>query len=97
MTAAVRAAAEYAFANFDLCRLFAAVFDGNMASARVLEKAGFTFEARLKKTITKGDRTLDELVYAIVALARLTANHDRATANPPSAATTGRPSLACAG
>ncbi len=66
MTAAVRATVDYAFANFDLCRLFAAIFDGNTESARVLEKAGFTFEARLRKTITKGDRTADELIYAIV-------------------------------
>ncbi|HEY4312152.1 MAG TPA: GNAT family N-acetyltransferase [Pirellulales bacterium] len=66
MTTAVQAAVEYAFATFDICRLFAGVFDGNAASGRVLEKAGFTLEARLRKVITKGDRTADELVYAIV-------------------------------
>lgn len=66
MTAAVRATVDYAFETFDICRLFASVFDGNVASARVLEKAGFTFEARLRQTITKGGRTRDELVYALV-------------------------------
>jgi [ribosomal protein S5]-alanine N-acetyltransferase len=65
-TSAVRAAVDYAFKTFDICRLFAGVFEGNVASTRVLEKAGFTFEARLRQTITKGGRTRDELVYALV-------------------------------
>jgi RimJ/RimL family protein N-acetyltransferase len=65
-TAAVRAAVDYAFATFDLCRLYAGVFAGNPASARVLEKAGFTCEARLRNAITKDGRTTDELIYAIV-------------------------------
>ncbi len=66
MTAAVRATVAYAFENFDICRLYAGVFGGNVASTRVLEKAGFTFEARLRQTITKGGRTRDELVYAML-------------------------------
>jgi ribosomal-protein-alanine N-acetyltransferase len=66
MTAAVQATIDYAFETFDICRLFAGVFDGNVASTRVLEKAGFTFEARLRQAITKGGRTRDELVYALV-------------------------------
>jgi ribosomal-protein-alanine N-acetyltransferase len=65
-TSAVRAMVDYAFAKFDLRRLYAGVFGWNSASARVLEKAGFTFEARLRQAITKGGRTTDELVYALV-------------------------------
>ena len=56
---------DYAFATFDLCRLYAGVFDWNPASARVLEKAGFTFEARLRQAITKDGRTTDELMYVV--------------------------------
>ena len=41
-TRALRALTDYAFANFDLVRLYATVFEWNPASARVLEKAGFT-------------------------------------------------------
>ncbi len=63
---AVLALCEYAFATFDLCRLYAGVFDGNTASCRVLEKAGFTFEARLRAAITKDGRTRDELIYALI-------------------------------
>lgn len=65
-TEALIAVTEYAFANFDLCRLYAHVFDGNDASARVLEKAGYEFEGRLRKSVTKEGQTLDQLMYAIV-------------------------------
>ena len=64
--AALNALVEYAFANHDLVRLHAHVFDWNPASARVLEKVGFTFEARLKKNVTKDGKTIDELVYAMI-------------------------------
>ncbi len=65
-TEALRAISDYAFATFDLIRLFAGVFDWNPASARVLEKAGFEFEARHRRAITKGDRTGDELLYVLL-------------------------------
>jgi RimJ/RimL family protein N-acetyltransferase len=63
-TRAVRALADWAFANHDLLRLFAGVFEGNRASARVLEKAGFTLEGRLRLHVTKAGRSFDELLYA---------------------------------
>ncbi len=66
MTEAVQAVTEYAFSSFDLCRIYAGVFEGNLASMKVLEKAGYTLEARLKKNVTKNGKTLDEFIYAIV-------------------------------
>jgi len=65
-TDAVKAATEYAFASFDICRIFAHVFEWNGASARVLEKAGYTFEGRLRKSVTKDGKTIDQLMYAVV-------------------------------
>lgn len=62
---AVKAFTEWGFANFDLGRIYAGVFEWNPSSARVLEKAGFEFEARLKKAIIKDGRIGDELIYAI--------------------------------
>ena len=56
---------EYAFATFDLCRLQAHVFEGNLASARVLEKAGYTLESRARLAVTKDGRTIDRLEYAL--------------------------------
>ncbi|MHB1418375.1 MAG: GNAT family N-acetyltransferase [Bacillota bacterium] len=66
MTEAVRGITDYAFEHFDLCRIYGGVFETNRASARVLEKAGYMFEGCLRKSVTKGGRTLDQLLYSII-------------------------------
>ena len=63
-TRAVRALTEWAMDELDLVRIYAAVFEVNTASVRVLEKAGYAFEARLRKSVIKNGRFMDELVYA---------------------------------
>jgi ribosomal-protein-alanine N-acetyltransferase len=65
-TRAVRALTRYAFGHFDLVRLYATVFEWNPASARVLEKAGYTLEGRLRKSVIKDGQTIDQLLYARV-------------------------------
>ena len=65
-TAAVRATTDWAFDTFDLCRIHAAVFEWNHASARVLAKAGYVLEGRLRKSVTKDGKTMDQLLYAII-------------------------------
>lgn len=57
---------RYAFDNFDLIRLFAYVFETNPASMRVLEKAGYKMEGRLRKSVVKDGQILDQMVYAIL-------------------------------
>lgn len=66
VTEAVCAVTDYAFATFDLCRLYAGVFEWNPASMRVLEKAGYEFECRMRKSVTKDGHTIDELIYAMI-------------------------------
>jgi RimJ/RimL family protein N-acetyltransferase len=66
VTEAVRAVSDWAFAHFDLRRIYAGVIEWNQASARVLEKAGFQFEGRMRKAVTKEGVTMDELLYALV-------------------------------
>lgn len=66
VTEAVRALTDWGFANLDVARIYAGVYDYNMASMRVLEKAGYTFEGRLRKHITKDGRTFDDLIYAVI-------------------------------
>lgn len=56
---------EYGFKTFDINRIFARPFGANVASQRVLEKAGFILEARFEKTFFKNGEYLDELIYAI--------------------------------
>jgi RimJ/RimL family protein N-acetyltransferase len=65
-TKAVRALADWVFATTPLVRLYAHVFDWNPASARVLEKAGFTFEGRMRRSVTKNGQVIDQLSYARV-------------------------------
>ncbi len=65
-TAAVRTISAYVLAEFDVCRLYAVIFATNPASARVLEKAGYELEARMRRSIVKDGETLDSLLYALV-------------------------------
>jgi ribosomal-protein-alanine N-acetyltransferase len=62
-TAAVRALSEHAFDAFGLTRLFALPFAHNTASRRVLEKAGFTLEAILRKSAVKEGQIVDQALY----------------------------------
>lgn len=66
VTEALIAVSDYAFANYDICRLYAHVFEWNPASARVLEKAGYEFEGRLRKSVTKEGQTIDQFMYAMI-------------------------------
>lgn len=66
MTEVVKAFSDYAFANFPLRRIAAEAYANNPASARVLEKAGFQLEGRLRKHVCKDGEMLDSLVYARV-------------------------------
>jgi ribosomal-protein-alanine N-acetyltransferase len=63
-TAAVDFISNYAFSALPLDRLQAGVFDWNPASARVLEKAGYVQEGRLRRAVVKEGRVGDLLMYA---------------------------------
>ena len=65
-TLAVRAMVEWAFAELDLIRIFAFVFESNTASARVLEKTGFTLEGKMRRAVFKRGRLMDQSLYAIL-------------------------------
>jgi RimJ/RimL family protein N-acetyltransferase len=66
MTGAVKQVIEYGFQTFDITRIFARPFSTNLASQRVLEKAGMKLEARFEKTLFKNGRFMDELVYSVL-------------------------------
>jgi RimJ/RimL family protein N-acetyltransferase len=66
-TEAVRRIVPYAFETFAaLTRLEAHVFVSNAASARVLEKAGFECEARLRRAVIKQGVVQDDLIFALL-------------------------------
>lgn len=66
MVEAVQAVTKYAFEHLDFVRLHAGVFDWNPSSARVLEKAGYVLESRMKKAVFKDGQFLDQLMYVSV-------------------------------
>lgn len=68
MPEAVRAVTEHAHRDLGILRVFAKVYEGNVQSERVLEKAGFRREARLQAAIMKDGRILDAHLFAHVAI-----------------------------
>ena len=70
MSAAVRCATEYAFEAFELTRIYALPYARNDASVRVLEKAGYRREGRLRRSAIKDGVVLDQVLYAITDLDR---------------------------
>lgn len=63
MSKAIKDIVDYGFKTFDIVRIYARPFSTNKASQRVLEKAGFELEARLKKALYKNGEYMDELIY----------------------------------
>jgi len=63
-TEALTAFTSWAFATFDLHRLYAHAFATNPASARVLAKAGYRLEGTARDGAYKDGRFVDVAVYA---------------------------------
>jgi ribosomal-protein-alanine N-acetyltransferase len=66
-TDALAGVTRFAIEHHGLTRLFALPFATNIASCRVLEKAGYTLEARLRKSAIKDGQICDQLQYAFIA------------------------------
>jgi RimJ/RimL family protein N-acetyltransferase len=64
MPAALLAATKHAFSTFDLSRIFALPFAINHQSVRVLEKAGYVLEGRMRRSAIKEGVLVDQLMYA---------------------------------
>jgi ribosomal-protein-alanine N-acetyltransferase len=56
---------KYGFETFELDRIFARPFGSNIASQRVLEKAGFNLEAHFDNTLIKNGVLESQLYYGI--------------------------------
>lgn len=65
VTEAVKQMVDFAFENYDIERVYARPFGSNIGSQKVLEKAGFTLEARIEGNIFKMGQFEDELIYAV--------------------------------
>ena len=68
-TEALIAATDYAITTHALTRIYALPFAWNAASCRVLEKAGYVLEARLRRSAIKNGVITDQLQYTFVVAA----------------------------
>ncbi len=64
---ALAAVTRYAIDEHGLTRVFALPFAHNTGSCRVLEKAGFLVEGRLRRSAIKDGRIVDQVLYAYIA------------------------------
>lgn len=65
-TEALVSVTSHAIRAHGLTRVFALPFAHNAASCRVLEKAGFVVEGRLRRSAIKDGRIVDQVLYAFV-------------------------------
>ena len=65
-TDALIAVSRLAIATHGLTRIYALPFAWNAASCRVLEKAGFVLEARLRRSAIKDGQITDQMQYAFI-------------------------------
>ena len=56
----------WAMRTYGLTRVFAVPFEWNTASMRVLEKVGYVFEGRMRRSAIKDGKIVDQLLYAHV-------------------------------
>ena len=64
VTEALIAVTDWAFTELPVVRLDAPVYARNPASVRVLEKAGYEFEGRLRARYFRDGQYIDALLYA---------------------------------
>ncbi len=65
-TQAVNKICDYVFQNSDILRIFAEPFSKNIASCRVLEKAGFQCEGTLRSNAVKCGKICDMKMYSLI-------------------------------
>ena len=66
ISAELKEMTTYTFKKFKYNRIFASVFEGNKASEKVLQKAGYKKEATLRKSVYKKEKFLDQHIYSIL-------------------------------
>ena len=66
MTEAVKQICEYVFDKSDIVRIYAEPFEHNVASCRVLEKAGFQYEGTLRSNAVKNGKVIDMKMYSLL-------------------------------
>ena len=66
MKEAVKLILNFGFMELKLVRIHARVMHPNTTSAKLLEKSGFQYEGRMRKTVFRKGKWMDELRYSIL-------------------------------
>jgi RimJ/RimL family protein N-acetyltransferase len=67
MTAALKAVTAYAFREHpELRRMYAVPYVTSTVSAHILEKTGYRLEGRMRHSVIKDGKVLDQFMYAIL-------------------------------
>lgn len=66
MTEAIKQTCKHVFDKSDIIRIYAEPFAYNVASCRVLEKAGFQYEGTLRKNAVKNGKIIDMKMYSLL-------------------------------
>lgn len=75
-TEALIAVTDFAATTHKLTRIYALPFAWNAASCRVLEKAGYVLEARLRRSAIKNGSITDQMQYAFIVPETLSLSAD---------------------
>ena len=65
-TEVLKAVTQYAIKRHKLTRVYAVPYEWNPASCRVLEKAGYVLEGRMRRSVIKDGKIIDQFLYAYV-------------------------------
>lgn len=65
-TNAVKIFCKYLFENYKFNHLTASIYEGNDASMKVVQKAGFKLEGVLRKNVFKENKFLDQYIYGLL-------------------------------
>ena len=66
MTEIVKQTCKCVFEKSDIIRIYAEPFAHNIASCRVLEKAGFKYEGTLRSNAVKNGKIIDIKLYSLL-------------------------------
>jgi len=63
---AIKQISDLVFQKYNVVRIFAQPYAGNIGSRKVLEKAGFELEGVLKKSVYKNGVIFDSCIYSLI-------------------------------
>ena len=67
MKEAIKLILNFGFKKLKLVRIYARVMHPNISSVKLLEKSGFQYEGRMRRTTLRKGKWMDDLRYSILS------------------------------